>query len=58
MLDGTISYGPSTWGGFYLKVEYLPDRLYCGYSMREAQKRYRDEFGLRYRKIEWQDCRR
>lgn len=40
--------------GFELHVSGYKSILYVGYSLREAKRKYRDDFGLRYKKIRWE----
>ena len=51
MLYGTIFGGRN---GFELHVSGFPYMTYIGYSLREAKRKYRDDFGLRYKKICWE----
>lgn len=42
-------------GGITLRVENLPKITYYEHNMRMAEKLYRREYGLRYKRITWME---
>lgn len=53
MLFGTITR--NRYGNYILKVDGHPDHTYMYYTKREAIRRYRDQNGLRYKRITWEE---
>ena len=57
MLYGHIDKGNSV-VNFYITVSGYPSRGYAFYSLKEAKRLYRDEFGLVGKHIYFEDWRR
>ena len=48
-------YGFKFWenGHYYIRVSNFPHMNYWGYSAKEAERKYREQFNLRYKHITW-----
>lgn len=48
-------YGYKKWrnGFFIIKIGNYPEMSYLFYSAREAEKKYREAFDLKYKRITW-----
>lgn len=53
---GFINKG-NTQASFYIRVDGYPEEGYLYYSLRDAIRKYRDAYGLRYKHIDFIDMR-
>lgn len=53
---GFINKG-NTQVSFYIRVEGYPEIAYLDYSLRDAIRKYRETYGLRYKHIDFIDMR-
>ena len=43
----------NSYGAYVLRVSNFPSMTYIGYSEKAAIKKYRERYGLKYKKICW-----